>query len=763
MIGKILKWFFATLFALLLLSVGVALIVWMNPGKILTSERVSGWVAPLVRFERDPKAAFPNAPLVSLEITPDGFWRRTIAIRLAPGCYALASEPKGGTEACLTTADLSFSIRVSKRTYLKLTALEHLEIRISRGRFVAGKTAIPEAKTEAPGTGFGYLHYLDRGFTWGPIAIKVDQFEIPSAKLEVAAAIESAEVDHRGLKSSPKLAVSVHADNPEWNASVDGEIFQKGDILNVPKASVAFRTKAKKGENDTLRLAGEVAGTYVLSSGDLDGDFSVIWRAPTPEIESLKAEDGKIRMRENELSAHTTLKALLQGKTPLGRLPILTVDVGAAVHPAEKSGSRPIDIDLKIDAYEFAGIRAHSDLSVSLVPSKGANEIRYRKGELRVETPDFAKTIALLSKTSWAIPTPFNVFRGPMVFHTEPFRETEDRTTIPAVFSTDLTSTEQTFNTETKFEIDIAKKDFAILRLKIDALLKKMQFRLPDYEPLAPVPSLARDSRIIRYVKPKTYVKGQPDPKTKLVPAPKPSGAPFKKPTGFPVLVSVKGGPGSIALLNRFFDPVLLAGIDLSTDSDSGALAGSVTLSTPFRIHYLNRAINLERLDLKFRPAVETVAVISMDRSGYHISATLHQGDGKTQVSLSSSPPLQDDEIVSLLLYGMPKNSISSEQSRSVGSAQAAMGSEALGIFSFWAFASTPIESVLYDPATQTYSAVVSLPGGVTASIGSSWENERQLALSKSLGRNWAVSTEIIKDASGVDRGGTLLRWRKSY
>jgi hypothetical protein len=91
------------------------------------------------------------------------------------------------------------------------------------------------------------------------------------------------------------------------------------------------------------------------------------------------------------------------------------------------------------------------------------------------------------------------------------------------------------------------------------------------------------------------------------------------------------------------------------------------------------------------------------------------------------------------------------------------MSSQALGIFSLIAFASTPIETVLYDPATKTYSAVVRLPGGVVASIGNSWEDERQVALSKSIGRNWAISTELIQDANGVNRGGTMLRWRKRY
>ncbi len=765
MIGKILKWFFGTLAALLLLVIGIALLVWSYPEKILTSERVSGFVAPHLRVERAPDPEMPNSPLVTLGITKEGFWRRTVSIRLAPGCYAIDDEPKHGSEACLTAAKLAFSFRMSRKHFIRLTALDLLELRISRGQFVPGKTTAPEApkKATTPADGLGYLKYLDRGFRWGPITLAAANFEIPASNLKLAAKIDSTDPDHRGKAESPKLALDLHAEGLDWNGRLGGEVYQKGDSIILPTASVAYRTKKKQG-SESLRLGGELAATYGLSTGDLDVDFSAIWRDPNPEIEWLRAENGKIRMRKEELSAHATVKALLQGKTPLGRLPILAVDVQAAVRPAEKSGTHPIDFDLRIDAYEFAGIKAHSDLAVTIVPAKGENELRYRKGQLRIETSDFAKTIRLLSRTSWAIPTPFNVFHGPMVFHTEPFRASSDRSTLPAVFTTDLTSTEQALASETKIELDLAKKDFGILRIRVATVLRKAQFRLPDYEPLAPVPALARDSRIVRYEKPKTYVKGKPAPPTVKMPAPKgspnPDGSPQKS---LPILISVKGAPGAIVLLNRFFDPNLQAGIDLSTDAASGALLGTVTLSSPFGIRYLNREISLDELAMTFRPAVETTAIISLVRSGYKISATLHSGGGKTKISLSSEPPLQDDEIISLLIYGMPKNSISSEQTKSVGSAQAAMSSEALGIFSFWAFASTPIESVLYDPETQTYSAVVSLPGGVTASIGSNWENDRQLALSKSLGRNWAVSTELIKDSQGVDRGGTLLRWRKSY
>ncbi|MBS1961745.1 MAG: hypothetical protein JST04_05985 [Bdellovibrionales bacterium] len=744
-LGKIVKGIGIVLGGLVLLLVITIATVWMNPGWVLTSERVSGWIAPLVRFERAP-GTDPAIPLVDFSIRTEGWIRRSIEIRLAPGCYSAA-----GFEACLEKANLGFSFRLSRSKVVRLTALDLVDVHATRATLKPNPKAAPEEPKSPPTDAFGYLNYLDRDFRWGPFKVLVDRFEMPSAKLDASAKIESVDATHAGKEESPKLALDVNADTPDFAAGLHGTLFQEGKKIVLPTGSATFRTKVKEKE-DRIALNGEVNATYTLDSGDLDAGFAVNWRDPVAEIELLRVENGRIRLRKNELSARATLKALLRGKTPLGRLPLLVLDVGASVRPPESDGIRPIDVDLLIDSYRFAGVKAESDLAVTLVPRKSGTELRYRKGSLSVRCDDFAKTVRILSRTAWAVPVPFNVFSGPLDFHTEPFRVSEGKTVIPARFKSDLKSDEQALAAEAAVDLTLAKNALAPETLKVAATLGKVRFRLPDYEPLAPTPTLARDKRIVRY-DPKN-----PRPTPSPSPAPARAGAP-----GLAVLLDVQGPPGSIELLNRYFKPELAGSIDLKTDPKDGALRGKIEVTSPFDIRYVNRSFRLDRFEVVLHPALEMNARISMERAGYHVFADLHQKDGRTQITLGSEPPLQESEIVSLILYGMPMNSISSEETRSVGSTQAAMGSEALGIFSFFAFASTPVEAVYYDPKTQTYSAVVRLPGGLVASIGSSWENEKQVALTKSLGGHWAISTELIKDPSGVDRGGTLLRWRKSY
>jgi hypothetical protein len=726
---------------ILVLLISAVAFLWSNPEITLTSERVSGWIESPVFFVKSEETPPEERPLVEFKIEKDGWKKRTLSFHFRPGCYSLRGETADQSMACIAKGNFAISFRLDRDTYVKLTSLDQLELEVRKARIVTGNDPVATAKkSEEPGKPLGFLRYLAPDFHWESIHIALDALELTGPGIDVTGTINSNE---------HQLVLDLSAVSPEWNAALGGVLLQKDELLVLSNSSFAFHTKNAGGEA-SFSLGGELSGTYSLTTAELDARFAAKWKNPTPDFEVLTAENGTLKLRGDQLDARATVKALLHGKTPLGRFPLVAADVSVALHPDETENHTEIDLDLTIEDYAYAGIRAHSDLAITLVPSK--SEIKYRKGELRIESKDFGETIALFSKTSWAIPVPFNTFHGPVLFHTEPFVAGEDRTTLPFVLTTDLKSEEQALLTETKAEVSLSKKGYSLLGIRVDALLKKVQFRLPDYDPLAPVPSLTGDARIVRYTD-----TPKPEPSTSAPPAGQNNGSSLS------LEISARAEPGSIVLLNRFFEPSLSAGLNLETRPDSESITGKVAVSTPFTIRYLNRNIQMEQFEVILKPSVTMNMLVSMDRAGYRIEAKLHSSGGRTQIALSSNPPLENDEIVSLILYGVPKNSISSEQTRSVGSAEAAMGSEALGLFSFWAFASTPIESVLYDPATQTYSAVVRLPGGVVASIGSTWENDRQLALSKSLGKNWAVSTELIKDSDGVDRGGTLLRWRKSY
>ena len=135
----------------------------------------------------------------------------------------------------------------------------------------------------------------------------------------------------------------------------------------------------------------------------------------------------------------------------------------------------------------------------------------------------------------------------------------------------------------------------------------------------------------------------------------------------------------------------------------------------------------------------------------------------KPSVVFESDPPMSQDEIVAFVLYGKTPNELDSDQKTSAGNASNAMASGAFGLASLYLFASTPVDSVGYDSATQSYQVKFKLPGGATLSVGSNLQESRTLSLRKRLARHWELQTE----AGGGTRDGntvtTFLQWFQRY
>jgi hypothetical protein len=761
---KTMKFVLGFLLVLLTAIAIVVALIWYKPDLVLTDRRVNK-LARLVLVLPEG-IQYPVHLRLGL---PKGKTRQ-LQLGFAPGCYRLQPSLHPDFRFCIERGELDVTFSLKKSTYVQLRSLDILDFAFTQ--IVMGPSPDTSNTEEEPETRIGpptWMQYVSDRFNWGRILIDVRDFRALDEKSKETMKLKALLASEVGVQptptsksasfiDSPLLDFSVNFENPDFIVSSKGKIRHEKDVIQASSASADFRSKpARAGGEAPMRIQASLEADYDLLNSEIRARLEAMWRNPTPEIAYVRARDVTFRMSEKSMETQASLAVRPQGKTPVGTPPVLELRAGIQTE-AQKSGAvAPVDISVDIDSYAFAGMTANSDLRVRMRSYPSRTEFELRQGELRIEIPQFAETVRILERTAWAIPAPFAVLRGPVLFRTLPFQSEGNRVDIPFRLTSNLRSPDQAIITETNATLSLSAKTLAPAKATIRTELKSVRLRLPDYDPLAPVPALARDSRIIR--------KGDVATKAKPSPSPSASKEAQKKEDSFPIEFSLSAPRGAIVLLNRFFEPHLSAHADLrmNLDGDSGTPQGEVTLTSPFDVEYLNRKVKVETMRMGMAPHLSFHSLITMERSGYLIKATISQEFGQTRIDLGSEPPLSNDEIVSLLLYGMPRNSISSEQTRSVGSAQSAIESNALGIFSFWAFASTPIESVLYDPATQTYSAVVRLPGGVVASIGSNWENDRQVSLSKSIGRNWAVSTELVRDAEGIDRGGTLLRWRKSY
>jgi autotransporter translocation and assembly factor TamB len=136
----------------------------------------------------------------------------------------------------------------------------------------------------------------------------------------------------------------------------------------------------------------------------------------------------------------------------------------------------------------------------------------------------------------------------------------------------------------------------------------------------------------------------------------------------------------------------------------------------------------------------------------------------RPRVIFESEPPMSQSTIIGLLVFNKSPDDLDPDQSASVSNSQSAMASGAFGLASLYLFASTPIQNVGYDPASQTYAIKFSLPGGASLEVGSGADQSRHLTLRKRLARRWVLQTEVRREeADQRNAVTTFLEWFQRY
>src|SRR6185312_15313855 len=132
-------------------------------------------------------------------------------------------------------------------------------------------------------------------------------------------------------------------------------------------------------------------------------------------------------------------------------------------------------------------------------------------------------------------------------------------------------------------------------------------------------------------------------------------------------------------------------------------------------------------------------------------------------VTFESTPPMNQNEIVAMLLYGKSPAELSSDQQASAGTASSGFASGAFGLASLYLFASTPIDSVSYDPASKSYEVKFKLPGGATLGVGSNLEESKTLTLRRRVARNVELETQLKTSSQQGNAVTTFLEWFRRY
>jgi hypothetical protein len=340
------------------------------------------------------------------------------------------------------------------------------------------------------------------------------------------------------------------------------------------------------------------------------------------------------------------------------------------------------------------------------------------------------------------IPAPLDILEGTIdISAKSPVAQQEDKLLTTILVAINLKSPTQVMGADAKINLQLAT-NLKSLDVDVDAMIRTLKLDLPPLDPVLGIPAIASDSRILRVphetVSPKFKVRVVSRLRTEKA--------------------------GAIQLSSRFVKPNIP--LSLLINSQGTESTGFVRFE-PFTVNYLRRKIDVEKINISLAKNEEEDLPIDgrfrIEQGGYKILINLSGTVQSPSVLLTSDPVLSKSDIISVLIYGRVASELVANEAETAGNINAAVADRAVGLFGLWAFASTPIQSFSYNSTTKVYTATVDLGNGVTAGVGTNWEQATNFELHKRVSTGWMLTATWAPNQANRQEGRLVLQWEKRF
>ncbi len=760
-----------------------------RPEWFLTSSRVER----LAR--RFGKAYQPSWTSFHFEIVSRSFRDKTVSVRVKDLRF---DDPAAGASGLASTAAVTVSFRLGLRPLVRLTRLDSAELdaRWLRLDERGPRPAKPARKTVERYVSLpNLLPGPARSMTFGVVDLRARRFVI----LRSSGSLSGSAWARYPWRSRPQLDAASDvisrsaAGASRWRAraAVTSDVFQKGGLtylqaradLAGPGSTAKLSARVfQSGPRQTRlravaggRIGGhaftaDLAGSQTPAAYALRGSLAVL--APTPRLRSVSLDDCRldVPLRKGSLSprALTLDCQLALAPAPFGPSPnaVPKTIAGRVAFDADVKSytleGKPDAFDARLDAalgpmrgwYRFDA-RLQLQASGRLAALPASLKARHRLSA-RLRVARFRDLVEFLKGTKYAIPAPLNVLEGSIGAS---FYGSGDARSPSQTFDyragTDLSGAGERLKVSVAGSL-LAKRLFEPSRSffdRTDVDLEEVSVELP-YLRLGPLPKVFVDSRIQTGAASRRAVDPVPPPPAEAVAGSTASVVDYD--------ARVFTSSPAVVRSNLAKTPVP---VSLRLRARPQAVSGTIAIGR-FEAELFRQLAVIDHVILTEHPGASALGLdglVTYKRPEATIYIHLLGSTSKPQVALSSDPPMTRDEILALLLYGQPPDALDEDQRSNVGNASNGMAAGAFGLASLYLFASTPVEYVGYDPATQTYAVRLKLPGGVHMQLGSSaLQESRTLTLRKRLAPHWQIETQAATSQQG-NAITTFLEWFERY
>jgi hypothetical protein len=419
-----------------------------------------------------------------------------------------------------------------------------------------------------------------------------------------------------------------------------------------------------------------------------------------------------------------------------------------------------MDVHNKTIAAQLHNLESNSDIQLSgtlkYSDSKNLKEIRFKS--CAIPTPlrlfpfgnfklgcDLQVSPEILAK--WAVPAPLNNLHGSL--HLD-FSIPDIQSSDPAVhfnILSDLKDSLQTFQVA-------AEGDASATKISADIQLKKIVVQLPYLE-VKQMPSLKIDKRI------KTPEAFEQEKENLMNPS---LSLKTERPLSFLYKFSIRTENPILLYSNLAKTPVP---IRLQLLLESNRSPEGVLHVDQFKMQIFRQIATVDHLLIEKKGASkldQLEGLIIYTTSGITINLILTGTATHPRMAFQSEPPLTQQQIVALLLFGKYPDNLDQDEFASTQTMTSALTSGAFGIASLYLFASTPIEHVGFDPVTQAYSVRIRIAKGMSVEVGSTANENERITFRKRLSPHWQISTELKHEVENqTNTISTFLEWFKRF
>jgi hypothetical protein len=387
-------------------------------------------------------------------------------------------------------------------------------------------------------------------------------------------------------------------------------------------------------------------------------------------------------------------------------------------------------------------VSADVDGVLAEFPERGKLDTRL---DLSLNLFKFESVVAQLRRGSWAVPAPFHVLKGNAEVRVEGQASLQEGL-FPYTVKTRLESKAQSVDLDGSGKLSfVHTADSFKPHVDFDLILSDIKLALPRLD-LAVPPRLFPDSRI------RKTAQWREEHTEKSGPSAFSYQGTIRTPPDKPVFI----------LSNLSKDPVPIH-LDLSI-GDSAPLAGKIQIRN-YPVELFRRKATVENLALMLESPTKLSPIqgsVKISYADYVVTVTLGGTIEKPLVHLTSEPPLPENQLIAVLLFGQPLEELDQEQSDSVGNTRAAFAEGAVGLASLYVLASTPIQSINYDPESRSISAKIRLGDGTSLTLGSD-TGGALVGLRRRLSSSWSVETDLTNVLNTGGVASAYLQWSRKY